>query len=108
MKKSGRIDLRELLLRGIELCIAAAIVVISILSVAGIRKNTSENGTGRLEQSVRRAVMACYATEGKFPDSIQHLREKYGLQVDDDRFSVRYSVFAENLMPDITVTEKNR
>ena len=50
--------------------------------------------------------MACYAAEGIYPPDISYLEEHYGIQIDKDRFAVYYDVFASNLMPDITVIEK--
>ena len=108
MKTEKKKNLSGLLMKTVQILVAAAILAISLLAVAGIKKNTSDNGCERLEKSVRRAVMACYATEGVYPENIQHLRDCYGLQVDDSRYSVKYSIFAENIMPDVTVTEKNR
>ncbi|MDO5445756.1 MAG: hypothetical protein Q4F31_09085 [Eubacteriales bacterium] len=108
METGEKRDLSGFFMKLIPILIAAAIIAVSLLSVSGIRKNTSDNGCERLEKSVRRAVMACYATEGIYPENIQHLRDYYGLQVDDSRYSVKYSVFAENIMPDVTVTETSR
>ena len=34
------------------------------------------------------------------------MKEHYGIQIDEERYLVRYEIFAENLMPDITVVEK--
>ena len=63
-------------------------------------------GTERLEmaeQSIRRAAVQCYALEGVYPTSLDHLKEAYGVQVDESRFFVDYQYVASNLMPDITV-----
>lgn len=49
--------------------------------------------------------MACYAAEGIYPPDLDYLKDHYGVQVDEERYTVFYSVFAENLMPDITVLE---
>ena len=48
---------------------------------------------------------ACYAAEGIYPPNLEYLEEYYGLQIDETRYTVHYSAFAENLMPDITVLE---
>ena len=37
--------------------------------------------------------------------SVDYLKEHYGLQIDERRYTIRYMAFAENLMPDITVLE---
>ena len=59
-----------------------------------------------MEDTLRRAAVACYAAEGIYPPDISYLEEHYGIQIDKDRFAVYYDVFASNLMPDITVIEK--
>lgn len=59
----------------------------------------------QLEQAVRQGCVACYAAEGVYPPSLEYLQEHYGVQIDQQRYTVHYVVFAENLMPDITVLE---
>lgn len=64
-----------------------------------------EEGRRQLEESVRRAAVACYAAEGIYPPDLAYLQAHYGLQVDEEHYSVFYDGFAENLMPEITVLE---
>lgn len=45
------------------------------------------------------------AAEGAYPPDVDYLKEHYGLQIDERRYTIRYMAFAENLMPDITVLE---
>ena len=59
----------------------------------------------QLEDTLRRSCVACYAAEGIYPPDLDYLKDHYGVQVDEERYTVFYSVFAENLMPDITVLE---
>lgn len=59
----------------------------------------------QLEDTLRRACVACYAAEGIYPPDVAYLEEHYGLQVDEERYTIQYDIFAENLMPDITVLE---
>ena len=75
----------------------------------GLRNTSGTVGdTGRrnAEEAVRRAAVTCYALEGSYPESYDYLRERYGVRVNENRYDVHYSVFASNLMPDITVTER--
>ena len=51
--------------------------------------------------------MACYAAEGFYPPDVAYMQEHYGLQLDNNRFTVRYVLQASNLMPDITVLDKS-
>lgn len=58
------------------------------------------------KESVMRASIRCYALEGFYPPSYEYLKENYGIQIDEDKFSVFYDIFASNLMPEVTVIEK--
>ena len=63
----------------------------------------AEEQLRQVEEAVRRACVACYASEGVYPPDIQYLRDHYGLQLDESQYTVHYQAFAQNLMPDITV-----
>lgn len=78
----------------------------AVIAVSSARRTDSEQGRKIAEESIRRAVISCYAIEGAYPDSIEYLEENYGLSVDESRYTVIYSLFASNIMPDITVIEK--
>ena len=58
-----------------------------------------------LEDSIRRAVVVCYAVEGSYPDSLEHIEKYYGIHIDRTKYVVHYSIFASNLIPDITVID---
>lgn len=66
----------------------------------------SEQGVQQLEEALRRAAVSCYAAEGRYPPEVAYMQQYYGVQIDESRYIVHYRVFAENLMPDITVTGK--
>ena len=74
-------------------------------AVDGLDRGRAEEDRRRLEETLRRGCVACYAAEGAYPASLDDLTERYGIQIDGERYTVRYSAFAENLMPDITVLE---
>ena len=75
-----------------------------LLSAAGnLDAGQAEEELRQMEQAVRRAAVACYAAEGAYPPNLERLQADYGLQVDEARYTVAYTVFAENLMPEITV-----
>jgi hypothetical protein len=62
-----------------------------------------EEDLRQLEEALRRGCVACYSSEGIYPPNLDYLKERYGVQVDETRYTVMYDVFADNLMPDITV-----
>jgi hypothetical protein len=75
-------------------------------AVGSLKNGNNEENCRRQEDALRRAAVACYASEGVYPPSLDYLTEYYGVQIDTSRYSVFYQVFADNLMPDITVVEK--
>lgn len=60
----------------------------------------------QLDQAIRKATLTCYATEGVYPPTIDYLKENYGIQIDESRYTVFYEIFGDNIMPDITVMER--
>ena len=94
-------------LYGIFVPLISAVVLFCFLyGITNLSEGNSEEGKRRLEDALRRAAVACYASEGIYPPSWNYLEEHYGVQIDHSRYVVSYTVFAENLMPDITVLEK--
>ena len=88
---------------------AAAVVLILAAGVwfltatGNLGAGQKEAGRQQLETALRRAAVACYAAEGIYPPTVQYLTDHYGIQIDREKYHVFYEVFAENLMPDITV-----
>ncbi len=93
-------------LRGLLLpVIAAAALLCFATALNSLDSGRAEEDQRQLEETLRRGCVACYATEGIYPPDLEYLKEHYGLQVDEERYTVHYSAIAENLMPDITVLE---
>lgn len=88
--------------------LAAGIVFLAVVMLFGTllafatRRNAAREAA-LLDSAIRRAVVTCYAVEGKYPPSLEYLTENYGVRVDETRYAVFYDVFAENVMPTITV-----
>ena len=68
--------------------------------------NQQAESLKQLESSIRKATMTCYATEGVYPPTIEYLKDNYGIQIDETRFVVFYEIFGSNVMPEITVMER--
>lgn len=94
------------LIRGLAIPVLAAAVLFCFLAaLSNLTQGQGEEGRRQLEDSLRRAAVACYAAEGIYPPTLDYLEEHYGIQIDRDRYAVFYDIFAENLMPGITVVE---
>lgn len=84
---------------------AAAVLLFFAMALNSLDSDRAETDKRQLEDTLRRACVACYAAEGVYPPSETYLEEHYGIQIDKERYTVRYTAIAENLMPDITVLE---
>lgn len=82
------------------------IVLTFLLSLSRLEEGREAEGRKRLEDSVRRTAVSCYAAEGFYPPSVDYMEQHWGLQYEKSRYVVCYEVFASNLMPQITVLEK--
>lgn len=77
-----------------------------LLAVSRLERGRQTEGKQQLEEALRRRAVSCYALEGFYPPSVDYMREHYALQYDEDAYTIRYEVIASNLMPDITVLER--
>ncbi len=84
----------------------AAVVIMMLYGFQNAAQSSAEESLRMTEDHLRRAVVSCYALEGRYPPNIEYLREEYGLQIDEEEYIVHYEIFAENIMPDITVLER--
>lgn len=86
--------------------VLAAILFCMVKAVNKMGEGQQGESLKQLDHSIRKAVMTCYATEGVYPPSISYLKENFGIQIDEERYVVFYEVQGDNMMPDITVMER--
>lgn len=75
-------------------------------AVSQLEMRRQREGRAQLEEAIRRAAVTCYALEGFYPPDVAYLQQHYGLQVDEQSYTVHYELLASNWMPDITVLER--
>jgi len=91
---------------GILLPLVVLGVLLCFLSgISNISRGHSAEDKLRLEEVLRQAAVSCYATEGFYPPNLEYLEEHYGVRINGQNFTVRYTAVADNIMPDITVLE---
>lgn len=71
--------------------------------VSALSSTADETYTASLRQAILRSAVHCYAMEGRYPESIDYLKEHYGISWDETRYLVDYEIIASNLRPDVTV-----
>lgn len=92
----------------VALFLLACLLIVGVVwffftSVNNLSQNQLLEDKQQLEQALHRACVACYAAEGCYPPSLEHLQTYYGVQINTEIFTVKYDVIASNLMPVITV-----
>ena len=86
-----------------------AFIFIAAMVISGLkdtRASVDEEGMRLAKESISRAVITCYAIENRYPQNFEYLKEYYGISIDESRYVVHYSAFAENLMPDVTIVRR--
>lgn len=81
-------------------------VCIILTAVGDVESGQKLESAKRVEDTIKKAVVNCYAIEGRYPATLEYVEEYYGLQINRDRYEVFYDVFADNIMPEITVLSK--
>ena len=94
--------------RKIVLSVCAFTLVTGVFyqGIESLSSSTQKRQKESLENALIRNITYCYAVEGSYPESLDYLKEHYGLTYDEDRFFVDYQVIGANILPDITIVEK--
>ena len=66
-------------------------------------QTSTAEGERMLKESLQHAVVSCYALEGAYPENVEYIQKHYGVQIDESKYIVHYEIFAENILPEITV-----
>ncbi|WMI82267.1 hypothetical protein [Anaerotignum sp. MB30-C6] len=90
----------------LSLCLFFSVGGFVIFGLYGAKTAQKEEALRIAQESIMRAAISCYALEGVYPPSYEYLKENYGIQIDEEKYTVFYDIFASNMMPDVTVTEK--
>ena len=91
---------------GAAILLFAVIMLLMLYGFQDAAQSSQAEGLRMAEDNLRRAVVSCYALEGRYPPDVKYLQEQYGLQLNEEKYIVHYELFAENIMPDITVLER--
>lgn len=82
--------------------------MVFLQGIASISTGTRKRQRESLENAIMRSVTHCYALEGSYPESLEYLKEHYGLTYDEALFFVDYQTIGSNILPDITIIEKEK
>ena len=76
-----------------------------IFSMADAGEANREKETERILEVIDKALVQCYALEGSYPQSVEHLTN-YGVIIDRDRYVYYYDMFATYIRPSVSVILK--
>ncbi len=91
---------------GLALCLFFAVGGFVFFGLFQAKATQHEEALRIAKESIMRGAIRCYALEGEYPPSYEYLKENYGIQIDEEKYSVFYDIFASNMIPDVTVIEK--
>lgn len=86
-------------------CAVMAVLLVFVSALGNLERGRESEDIRQLQEVLRKGCVACYAAEGVYPPDLEYLKKHYGIQIDEERYVVYYSRFAQNLMPDVTVLE---
>ena len=89
----------------------AAFAVAAALVLQGLGRASAVSDQEELElagRAIRQAAVSCYALDGAYPATYQELKDRCAIAVNEEKYAVFYEIFASNIMPEITVTERWR
>ncbi|MCQ2535887.1 MAG: hypothetical protein MJ110_02845 [Lachnospiraceae bacterium] len=87
----------------VSIAVFAVVLGLFIFAVGKTANQSTEYELEVLNEAINDSLTSCYVTEGRYPDSFDYLKEKYGLTYDDSRFRVDYIVYGTNMRPQITI-----
>lgn len=69
-------------------------------------RSSREEEINRIQTSVEKAAVQCYAMQGTYPKSLTALLDQYTLHINEEDYQVYYDYNGGNIMPSIHVIRK--
>lgn len=90
----------------LSICVFALVLLLFVQGSTSLSDSTRKRQKESLERAIMRSITYCYTVEGAYPEDLNYLKENYGLYYDEDVFFVDYRVSGSNILPDVTIIEK--
>ena len=87
------------------LCVFAVVLIVFFAGISSVSDDTYRRQKESLENALNRSITYCYAIEGAYPESLDYIRENYGITYDESRFYVDYQTIGSNIYPNLTILE---
>ncbi|MBE6035586.1 MAG: hypothetical protein E7222_12950 [Clostridiales bacterium] len=92
-------------LMGMHIIMGVAIIFL-LRAIGNVEKGGEKEAQKQLEDTIKKVVVNCYATEGTYPPTLKYVEKYYGVLIDHDTYDVFYEIVGDNIMPEITVVRK--
>ncbi len=100
-------DIRNRRRRRVVAVLCALFILVGFWFVhSAINANLLKQGETAVRDAILDSAKQCCAIEGSYPPSLDYLKENYGLVVDDRDYIITYTVFAENIPPNVIVSAR--
>ncbi len=99
-KKTSSHMLRRVITSIAGMCLA---VTVLLWGISAVRQSSDDSQIDSLRQAIVRSAVHCYAMKGRYPESLDYIKDHYGISWNTDRYLVDYEITGANLMPDVTV-----
>lgn len=90
----------------LSVCVFLFIFFLFVQGISSFSASTKRRQKESLENALMRSITYCYTMEGSYPESLDYLKEHYGLTYNEDLFFVDYRVSGANILPDVTIIER--
>ncbi len=90
----------------LSVCVFLFIIGLFLQGIVSVSESTRKRQRESLENAITRGITYCYTVEGAYPESLDYLKENYGLTYDEDLFFVDYRIIGSNILPDVTIIER--
>lgn len=81
------------------------VIALFIMGTGSLSKGSTKRQKESLTDALSRDIIYCYATTGHYPESLEDIKNDYGLYYNEELFYVDYQVRAQNIIPDVTIIE---
>lgn len=95
------------ILAAIAIAVLCAVLAAALWGfIAGQQRADAATAKEQVREAVVTSATQCYAIEGAYPNDVVYLEEKYGLQINHERFIVSYETLGSNVTPSVQVLVK--
>ncbi|MFQ8705756.1 MAG: hypothetical protein ACLR9T_06795 [Thomasclavelia sp.] len=92
----------------VKILVVIVFIITSLYTFNSVSFYSSNEDLQRITDAVTHLSLKCYSIEGKYPKTIEYLKENYGLLINEDDYQVIYYYQGDNLQPRVEVFKKEK